>query len=87
MRKAKDWKDALLFVCNFTPQVHQNYRMGAPFHTHYEEVFNSDDPKYGGSGVGNPQGIQANDTPYHDKPFSMDISVPPLAVVVFRPKL
>jgi 1,4-alpha-glucan branching enzyme len=87
MRKAKDWKDALLFVCNFTPQVHHDYRMGAPFNTYYEEVFNSDDTKYGGSGVRNAHGVTAEDMPYHDKPFSIRISVPPLAVMVLKPKL
>ncbi len=87
MRKAKDWKDSLLFIYNFTPQVHHDYRMGAPFNTYYEEVFNSDSPKYGGSGVENKNGITAEDFAYHDKPFSIRLSVPPLSVIVLRPKL
>lgn len=87
MRKAKDWRDALLFVCNFTPQVHHNYRIGAPFLTSYDEVFNSDSAKYGGSDVRNEHTLHSEDMPYHDKPYSLQLSVPPLSVTVLKPRL
>ena len=53
IRKAKDSKNMLIFVYNFTPVVHDHYRIGVPFHTFYREVFNSDSEIYGGSNVGN----------------------------------
>lgn len=87
MRKAKDWHDSLVVICNFTPNVQHNYRVGAPFCTHYDEVFNSDDVKYGGSGVANPNGASAEEIPYHNKPHSMTLTVPPLGIVILRPRL
>jgi len=85
LRKGKDWHDALLFVCNFTPQVHENYSIGVPFDTFYEEVLNSDSELYGGSNIGNYGGIYAEQKGCHGRPYSVSISVPPLAIVVLRP--
>ncbi|MFN5170739.1 MAG: 1,4-alpha-glucan branching protein GlgB [Cyclobacteriaceae bacterium] len=84
LRKADDPKDALLVVCNFTPQGHHNYRLGVDFRGTWKEVFNSDDLKYGGSGVIN-QGMQYT-TPvkYHNRNYSITIEMPPLAVSVFK---
>jgi 1,4-alpha-glucan branching enzyme len=42
MRKGKNAEDVLIFVCNFTPVVYNNYRIGAPFNTFYQEILNSD---------------------------------------------
>jgi 1,4-alpha-glucan branching enzyme len=87
IRKGKDEHDVLLFVCNFTPNVHHNYRIGSPYHTTYKEILNSDWEKYGGSHVANLDGVWTEETPFHDRPYSMHISIPPLAVVVLKPNL
>jgi 1,4-alpha-glucan branching enzyme len=75
----------LIFVCNFTPATHDNYRIGAPLDTVYTEVFNSDLAKYGGSNVINDQPIKAEPMPWHGKSWSIALRVPPLATIVLRP--
>jgi 1,4-alpha-glucan branching enzyme len=87
MRKGRSHEDVLVFVCNFTPVVHNNYRIGVPYDTHYDEILNSDSELYGGSNVGNLGGVQSENIPYLQKPYSISINVPPLAIVVFRPRL
>jgi len=85
IRKGKDWHDMLIFVFNFTPQTHENYRMGAPLKTKYIEIFNSDAEKYGGSNVLNTEPIISEDIPMHEKPYSMTLRIPPLGAVILRP--
>lgn len=86
IRKGKDWHDTLIFVCNFTPVVHSDYRIGVPFDLRYLEVLNSDSEIYGGSNVGNFGGVQAEQVPFHQKPFSIRLKVPPLSTLVLRPE-
>jgi 1,4-alpha-glucan branching enzyme len=85
VRKAKDPSDMTLFVCNFTPVPRQNYRVGVPFGCEWKEVLNSDAPLYGGSGQGNIGCLAASPLPIHGKPYSLNMTLPPLGVVVFRP--
>ena len=85
IRKGKDWHDMLIFVFNFTPNVHENYRMGAPLSGAYEEIFNSDAEKYGGSNVVNTEIIIAQEIAMHEKPYSIDLRLPPLGAVILRP--
>jgi 1,4-alpha-glucan branching enzyme len=61
-----------------------NYRVGAPAPGYWEEVLNSDATLYGGSGLGNFGGAEAAPLPMHGRPWSLTITVPPLAIVVFR---
>ena len=53
LRRGQNPNDQLLFVCNFTPVVRQNYRVGVPLEGYWKEILNSDAPFYGGSGQGN----------------------------------
>lgn len=85
MRKGRNEKDVLLFACNFTPVVRESYRVGVPFEGFWREVFNSDADIYGGSNVGNSGGKMAEAKPWHDLKYSIEITIPPLAVVVFKP--
>lgn len=87
IRKGKDWRDMLIFVCNFTPAVHENYRIGAPLETSYTEIFNSDREEYGGSNVLNNGVIKHEKIPYHQKPCSIVLRIPPLAFIVLRPDI
>jgi 1,4-alpha-glucan branching enzyme len=85
VRRARDPHDFVVVVCNFTPVVRQ-YRLGLPRGGYYREIFNSDSQFYGGSNVGNHPGIHADDHyGHHGRPVSMQISLPPLATVVFKP--
>jgi 1,4-alpha-glucan branching enzyme len=85
IRKGKDPNDVTLFECNFNPVPRSNYRVGVPFDGEWREVLNSDAPLYGGSGQGNMGGITASPLPIHEGPYSLNMTLPPLGVVVFRP--
>lgn len=87
IRKGKDWRDCLILLCNFTPTPHDNYCIGVPFDTEYTEIFNSDWEKYGGSNVGNFEPLKAQSTSFHNKPYSINLTVPPLSTIVLKPKL
>jgi 1,4-alpha-glucan branching enzyme len=79
-------KDLLAFVCNFTPVPRHNYRIGVPQGGRWAEVLNSDAPLYGGSGQGNLGGVAAAPIPNHGFPYSISLTLPPLAVEVFKPE-
>nr|MDH3153471.1 alpha amylase C-terminal domain-containing protein [Bacillus licheniformis] len=83
MRYGKQPGEALIIVCNFTPSVYHEYRVGVPFQTEYIEVLNSDDAKYGGSHQINPKRLQAKEGVLHGKPYSISMTVPPLGVMRF----
>jgi 1,4-alpha-glucan branching enzyme len=85
IRKAKDPHNFVLICANFTPVVRHNYRVGLPRGGWYREIFNSDSQYYGGSNVGNPPSLQADDIPHHGRPHSLNITLPPLAAVVLKP--
>jgi 1,4-alpha-glucan branching enzyme len=85
LRRGRNPADQLLFVCNFTPVVRQNYRLGVPQSGFWKEVLNSDAPLYGGSGQGNFGGVEAVPLPVHGQPFSLSMTLPPLGVVVYKP--
>ena len=86
IRFAKNKKDYLVFVFNFTPEPREGYRLGVPENVFYEEILNSDAEAYYGSNIGNFGGAQADEASCHDKPFSISITLPPLASLCFRPK-
>jgi 1,4-alpha-glucan branching enzyme len=86
LRKGKDPNDVVLVVCNFTPVPRQNYRVGVPRGGHWEEILNSDAELYGGSGVGNFGGREAVQVPHHGREYTLTVTLPPLGMVMFRPK-
>jgi len=82
LRRGKDRSKAILCVCNFTPVVRHNYRLGAPGPGTYHERLNTDSQYYGGSNVGNPFGVvTAEPLPSHGRQWSVSLSLPPLATV------
>ena len=86
MRKTKKSKDTLVFVCNFTPVFRENYRIGVPYQAYYRELLNTDSYNYWGSNKGNLGGIHSEELPWHGKPCSLMLNVPPLATVIFKPE-
>jgi 1,4-alpha-glucan branching enzyme len=84
LRYGKDRRHQVVFVCNFTPVPRHNYRVGVPSGGIWKEVLNSDAPLYGGSGQGNMGNQEAFPLPMHGRPYSLNITVPPLAAVVFQ---
>lgn len=84
LRRGRSEADIVLVTCNFTPQPRHNYRVGVPFEGFWQEVLNSDASEYGGSGVGNYGGKQAEAIPCHGHSFSVDLTLPPLGVSFFK---
>jgi 1,4-alpha-glucan branching enzyme len=76
----------LLTVCNFTPVIRSNVSTGVPAGGFWDELFNSDASEYGGGGVGNLGGAEAHPLPNHAMPFSLTLTVPPLACLLFQPR-
>jgi 1,4-alpha-glucan branching enzyme len=85
LRRARDPEDFLLFVCNFTPVVRHGYRVGVPRGGIYHERLNTDAQVYGGSNAGNAGSILAEPIPAHGQPYSLRLTLPPLATLVLRP--
>ena len=85
LRRGKERGDVLLFVCNFTPVPRHNYRIGTPSGGFWKELLNSDASLYGGSGQGNINGAEASPLPLHGKHYSLNLTLPPLGMIVLRP--
>jgi 1,4-alpha-glucan branching enzyme len=79
--------EELLVVCNFTPVVRHNYRLGVPHVGFWRELLNSDAHVYGGSGVGNMGGAQSAPVPFHGRPHSLNLTLPPLGMIVLKHEL
>ena len=73
--------ETVAIVANYTPVVRPNYRIGVDIGGDWRELLNSDAHEYGGSGVGNFGGVTTNPIPAHGRPFSLVLTVPPLAVL------
>lgn len=84
LRRARHSDDLVLVACNFTPTPRHNYRLGVPRGGHWEEVLNSDARLYGGSGQGNIGGARATPVPSHGQPQSLNLVLPPLAMIALR---
>jgi 1,4-alpha-glucan branching enzyme len=84
IRKGTKPNDFVVVLCNFTPVVYEEYRIGVPKAGWYEEVLNSDADRYGGSGQTNPEALKAEKVSWHNRPYSVKVKVPPLAAIVFH---
>jgi 1,4-alpha-glucan branching enzyme len=82
IRKGGDRR--LIFVLNGTPVPRENYRIGVPEEGRWREVLNSDADTYGGSGTGNFGGLESTPVPYHGRPASIVVTLPPLSVLVLE---
>jgi len=74
----------ILVACNFTPVFRRNYRTGVPRGGFWREILNTDALDYKGSGQGNAGGMNADQIPWHGRPFSLNLTLPPLAVVFLK---
>ena len=84
VRRARKPERMVVAVCNFTPVLRKNYRLGVPKDGRWKEVLNSDASEYGGSGQGNLGGVDAYPRPSHGKSDSISITIPPLSALFFR---
>jgi 1,4-alpha-glucan branching enzyme len=83
LRKGGDPGAVTIIVCNLTPVIRENYRIGVPLAGEYREALNTDAARYGGSGVSSAALLVAEPTPWHGRPFSINLRLPPLAAVAY----
>ena len=84
LRKGSSPKDVVVVACNFTPIPRIDYRLGVPTGGYWRELLNSDAKEYGGSGVGNAGGVEAEKQPVHGRPYSVKLTLPPLAALFLK---
>ncbi len=75
----------VVVLCNFTHQTYKKFKIGVPDCLNFREIFNSDAIEYGGSGVSNTKLLKAVKKPWHNQTYSLELTVPPLAIVVLQP--
>jgi 1,4-alpha-glucan branching enzyme len=85
LRRGEDERDVVAIVLNLTPMPHERYRLGLPIEGDWLESLNSDAVTYGGSGMGNMGRVHAEARPWHDRPNSAQLVLPPLACLFLRP--
>jgi 1,4-alpha-glucan branching enzyme len=84
LRKSHDGKQKIIVACNFTPVHRYNYRVGVPEEGRYKEILNSDSSYYTGSNMGNTGEIRSEPVKSHNRPFSLNLTLPPLAAVFLK---
>jgi 1,4-alpha-glucan branching enzyme len=84
LRKGKNSKDVVLVVCNFTPATLKNYKIGLSNKYIAKEFFNSDSVEFGGSGALNSELINTRKESCHGRPYTIELTIPPLAVTAFK---
>jgi 1,4-alpha-glucan branching enzyme len=85
LRKGRDGGQRLLAVFNCTPLPRFNYRLGVPGQGVWAEVLNSDAAAFGGSNHGNVGAVEATPVPSHGRPFSVNLTLPPLGALMLKP--
>jgi 1,4-alpha-glucan branching enzyme len=85
LRRGHGPRDLVAVALNLTPMPHERFRIGLPAGGRWHEALNSDAQVYGGSGMGNLGRVDADDTPWHGRPHSAQIVLPPLAAVFLMP--
>ncbi|WP_111707521.1 1,4-alpha-glucan branching protein GlgB [Lutibacter citreus] len=86
IRKGKEASENVIVVCNFTPNMIENYKLGLPSKGKLKEIFNSDAEIFGGSGNVNPKQITIKKSAWDGRAYSADIKLSPLGISVFKIK-
>jgi 1,4-alpha-glucan branching enzyme len=84
LRRGRTPGEAVVVVCNFTPVIRDNYRVGVPDTGYYREILNTDAEIYGGSNVGNQGGIWAHAEPHAGRPCHLSLRLPPLGALFLK---
>jgi 1,4-alpha-glucan branching enzyme len=84
VRKGHHWENDILIVCNFTPVVRENYRIGVPQPGRWREILNSDAAIYGGGNRGNAGGVSSEPFRWQGRDHSALLTLPPLSAVFFK---
>jgi len=75
----------VVVILNFTPVVRENYRIGLPTGGEWRELMNSDSEFYGGSNAGNGSPIVAEEQAWMNRPWSVELTLPPLGALILTP--
>ncbi|MDM0536071.1 1,4-alpha-glucan branching protein GlgB [Clostridium perfringens] len=87
IRIGKNKKEKLIFICNFTPEVYYDFKVGVPGLVEYVEVFNSDSLEFGGAGnIMGDSILKATEESFKDFDYSISVKVPPLGTLVLKVK-
>lgn len=87
IRIGKNKKEKLIFICNFTPEVYYDFKVGVPELGEYGEVFNSDSLEFGGAGnIMGDSILKATEESFKDFDYSISVKVPPLGTLVLKVK-
>ncbi len=84
VRFAKNTDDFLIIICNFTPVVRKNYKIGVPKEGTYYELVNSDQKVYHGSDISNPSKLKTNQESFHAMDNSLSLTLPPLSTLILK---
>jgi 1,4-alpha-glucan branching enzyme len=84
LRQNRARTDVVLGIFNFTPVPRIGYRVGVPSGGFWREMLNSDAKEYGGSGIGNMGGVQAQSSNVHGRPYSLTLTLPPLGALFLK---
>lgn len=83
-RNARNAGETLVFVCNFTPVVRNDYRVGVPCEGTYKVLLNTDSREYGGAGYGEASSFTAHKGSWQKQPNSITVTIPPLGVLILK---
>ena len=86
LRLGRDRERPILAIFNCTPVPRFNYRLGIPGPGIWFEILNTDGEGFGGSNHGNLGGVEATPVPSHGRPYSLNLTLPPLGAVFLQPK-
>jgi 1,4-alpha-glucan branching enzyme len=86
MRHGENADDDIIIACNMTPILRENYKIGLPRKGKLVEVFNSDKKEYSGTGEFKNKLKTTKKLPWHFREHSIEITIPPLAMVAFKYK-
>ena len=84
LRRAHDGSPDVLICCNFTPNAHEGFTVGLPCAGTVKEILNSDESRFGGSGMTNARAVRTKRVPFGEQPYSAKVTLPPLSAVFFR---
>jgi 1,4-alpha-glucan branching enzyme len=87
IRKGSTTENYLVFIFNAAPAIHTGYRIGVPAAHAFRELLNTDDRRYGGSHTQNNMPLQSEAIPLHGRPYSVSLTLPPLALLILQPQL
>ncbi len=80
----KGHQEELLFVFNFTPVPRYDYQLGVFSSAFWQEILNTDSAWYGGSNQGNVGGVHSQNKPWQGRPWSLNLTLPPLAALFLK---